>query len=203
MVMKNLKLLLFISIIFQGNKLFAQDKEEILTYRKAHIEELLADPRKPITENEQKDVTYFKINKKWKKEATFSVLENEPVFQMPTYSGITRDYRKYATATFEHQKQLVTLYLYQNISLIRQPQYRDYLFLPFKDDSNGNSTYAGGRYMDVRISNVKDGKISLNFNKAYNPYCAYNDGFNCPIPPNENHLVFKIPAGERNFKSKK
>jgi uncharacterized protein (DUF1684 family) len=57
--------------------------------------------------------------------------------------------------------------------------------------------------MDVRISNVKDGKIILDFNKAYNPYCAYNEGFNCPIPPQENHHNLSIRAGERNFESKR
>jgi uncharacterized protein (DUF1684 family) len=57
--------------------------------------------------------------------------------------------------------------------------------------------------MDVRISTVKDGRIILNFNKAYNPYCAYNEGFNCPIPPPENHLLLSIKAGERNFKAKR
>jgi uncharacterized protein (DUF1684 family) len=89
------------------------------------------------------------------------------------------------------------------MTLIRQPQFKDYLFLPFKDDTNGVETYGGGRYMDVRISTVKDGKIILNFNKAYNPYCAYNEGFNCPIPPQENHLNIAIRAGERNFESKR
>jgi uncharacterized protein (DUF1684 family) len=89
------------------------------------------------------------------------------------------------------------------MALFRQPQYKDYLFLPFKDETNGFETYGGGRYMDVRISTLKDGKIILNFNKAYNPYCAYGDGFNCPIPPLENHLNFSIKAGERDFKAQK
>jgi uncharacterized protein (DUF1684 family) len=53
------------------------------------------------------------------------------------------------------------------------------------------------------MSAVKDGKITLNFNKAYNPYCAYNEGFNCPIPPSENHLNLSIRAGERNFAAKR
>lgn len=183
--------------------LISQSKKEIMTYRKTHLDELLADVRKPITPEEKGLITYFTFKKSWQVEAEYIALEKEPVFQMPTYSGITRDYRKFATATFTHGKKKIMVFLYQNMTLIRQPQYKDYLFLPFKDNTNGVESYGGGRYMDVRISNVKDGKIILNFNKAYNPYCAYNEGFNCPIPPQENHLNLAIRAGERNFASKK
>ena len=83
------------------------------------------------------------------------------------------------------------------MTLIRQPQFKDYLFLPFKDDTNGVETYGGGRYMDVRISTVKDGKIILNFNKAYNPYCAYNKEYVCPLVPKDNILNISIKAGEK------
>ena len=183
--------------------LISQSKKEVIEYRKTHLEELLSDPRKPITTEEKDLIKYFSFKKSWQVEAEFVPLEKEPVFQMPTYSGITRDYRKFATATFTHGQKKITVFLYQNMTLIRQPQYKDYLFLPFKDNTNGAESYGGGRYMDVRISTVKDEKIILNFNKAYNPYCAYNEGFNCPIPPQENHLNLSISAGERNFASKR
>ena len=183
--------------------LISQSKKEVIEYRKTHLEELLSDPRKPITTEEKDLIKYFSFKKSWQVEAEFVPLEKEPVFQMPTYSGITRDYRKFATATFTHGQKKITVFLYQNMTLIRQPQYKDYLFLPFKDNTNGAESYGGGRYMDVRISAVKDRKIILNFNKAYNPYCAYNEGFNCPIPPQENHLNLSISAGERNFESKR
>jgi uncharacterized protein (DUF1684 family) len=184
-------------------KILSQTKKEIFEYRKTHVEELLADVRKPITPEEKSFIKYFPYKKSWEVEATFTLLEKEPVFQMPTYSGVTRDYRKYATATFFYRKKKIIVFLYQNMTLIRQPQYKDYLFLPFKDETNGFESYGGGRYMDVRISTVKEGKIKLNFNKAYNPYCAYNDGFNCPIPPVENHINRSIKAGERNFEAKR
>lgn len=203
MLLKRLFHLLLLFIFFLPNKLVSQTKKEIFEFRKKHIEELLADVRKPITEKEKSFIKYFSFKKSWSVDATLTLLEKEPVFQMPTYSGVTRDYRKYATATFFHKKKEITFYLYQNMTLIRQPQFKDYLFLPFKDETNGNESYGGGRYMDIRISTVKDGKILLDFNKAYNPYCAYNEGFNCPIPPVENHLNTSIKAGERNFKAKR
>jgi len=78
--------------------------------------------------------------------------------------------------------------------------YRDYLFLPFKDATNGDSTYGGGRYIDIRMSEINNNTLTIDFNKAYNPYCAYSDGFNCPVPPLENHLEVALEAGERKFK---
>lgn len=202
---KQVKKLIWILFILcqSAFELIAQDKKEWLAYREKHLDELISDARKPITEEEKKLIKYFKYNKSWKVKAIYTPLQKEPVFQMPTYSGITRDYRKFATATFLHRQKKITVVLYQNMMLIRQPQFKDYLFLPFKDNSNGKETYGGGRYMDVRISTVSNGSIILNFNKAYNPYCAYNEGFNCPIPPSENHLNLSIKAGERNFKSKR
>ncbi len=70
-------------------------------------------------------------------------------------------------------------------------------FLPFGDLTNGDSSYGTGRYLNVKVSENK--LIELDFNKAYNPYCAYNDNFSCPIPPKENRLNVKIEAGEKTF----
>jgi len=74
------------------------------------------------------------------------------------------------------------------------------LFLPFKDFTNNESTYGGGRYINFLDTDIKDGKIEIDFNKSYNPWCAYSDGFNCPIPPKENHIETEVTAGEKNFK---
>ena len=79
------------------------------------------------------------------------------------------------------------------------PQYRDYLFLPFKDPTNGKASYGGGRYLDLKTGDLKSGTAIIDFNKAYNPWCAYADGFSCPIPPAANHLAVEIHAGEKNF----
>lgn len=72
------------------------------------------------------------------------------------------------------------------------------LFIPFSDKTNGEETYGGGRYIDIPLS--KDFNHIIDFNEAYNPYCAYNDGFACPIVPEENYLNTKIEAGEKNYK---
>ena len=79
------------------------------------------------------------------------------------------------------------------------PQYRDYLFVPFKDLTNAHETYGGGRYLDFRMKDIEGASCVLDFNKAYNPYCAYSEGYNCPIPPRENHLEVRVEAGEMGF----
>ena len=79
-------------------------------------------------------------------------------------------------------------------------QYKDYLFLPFTDLTSGKETYASGRYLDLKTDEIKNGKVTLDFNKAYNPYCAYVSGvYNCPIPPKENTLGVEVKAGEKLF----
>ena len=79
------------------------------------------------------------------------------------------------------------------------PQYRDYLFIPFKDLTNEDATYGGGRYIDAKTTDITSGEMILDFNKSYNPYCAFSDAYSCPIPPDENHLNIKIEAGEQEF----
>jgi len=73
------------------------------------------------------------------------------------------------------------------------------LFIPFTDLTNGHATYGGGRYLDAPIPRLNEPEIELDFNRAYNPYCAYNNEYSCPIPPAENRLQVAIPAGEKSF----
>lgn len=73
------------------------------------------------------------------------------------------------------------------------------LFIPFTDLTNGHETYGGGRYLDVPLPKLSVAEIKLDFNQAYNPYCAYNNEYSCPVPPADNRLQVGIPAGERSF----
>ena len=67
----------------------------------------------------------------------------------------------------------------------------------FRDATSGKETYGGGRYLELEPSDLADNRVILDFNKAYNPYCAYNPNFACPLPPAENTLTMPIKAGER------
>ena len=82
---------------------------------------------------------------------------------------------------------------------MKNPKYIDHLFIPFNDLTNYEETYGGGRYIDLSLNDIKDGKVVLDFNKCHNPYCAYSDGYNCPIPPEANRLKVAVKAGEMNF----
>jgi uncharacterized protein (DUF1684 family) len=73
------------------------------------------------------------------------------------------------------------------------------LFIPFTDATNGRETYGGGRYLDAPLPRANATEIKLDFNAAYNPYCAYNNDYSCPVPPAENRLQVAIPAGEKSF----
>ena len=74
----------------------------------------------------------------------------------------------------------------------------DISLFPFGDQTNGSDTYEGGRYLDIPEELINEQGI-LDFNEAYNPYCAYNSSWSCPIVPHENILKVSIRAGERNY----
>jgi uncharacterized protein len=176
--------------------------KEIQHHRDEYKAEFLTDPRSPLKEEDLQYLDFFPANKAGKVNATCVLTPTEEPFEMPTYSGITRTYRKWCVASFRWEKDSVSVSLYENMTLRHNPVYQDYLFLPFKDETNGVSTYGGGRYLNMSKADTEDGRIIIDFNKCYNPWCAYSDGFNCPIPPRENHLSFSIEAGEKMYKGK-
>lgn len=155
--------------------------------------------RAPLTKEELDNLRYFDVDQKFRTIAEVSLSEGEKPFELPTYSGITKTFIKYATLDFKLDNEDLSLNVYRNLETIRMPQYKNYLFLPYMDATSGESTYGGGRYINLSTLDIQDGKVELDFNKSYNPWCAYSDGYNCPIPPIENHLDVAIVAGERNY----
>ena len=108
-------------------------------------------------------------------------------------------YRKYGELRFVLNGQALHLSVYQSTDLLKRPGFEDYLFVPFTDLTNGHGSYGGGRYLDLRIPPAgSPGGLTLDFNRAYNPSCAYNHGYSCPVPPAENRLAATIPAGVRS-----
>lgn len=174
--------------------------KETLAHRKDYKEGFILDPRSPLTKENLGDLDFFKPTQAGKVEAVFKHTPEKAPFEMLTYSGVTRTYRKYGEAKFVMGGDSMSLSIYQNNSLLSNPMYEDYLFLPFKDMTNDVSTYGGGRYLNISKKDVDDGMVNIDFNKAYNPWCAFSDGFNCPIPPSENHLGIAIEAGEKKYK---
>ncbi len=140
---------------------------------------------------------FYPISEKFIVEATFVRTKKEKVFKMKTSTERTPMYKKYGELHFEIDGKKFQLNVYQNIELSSKPGFKDYLFLPFSDKTNGKETYIGGRYLDMRMPKSK--KVIINFNKAYNPYCAYNYKYSCPIVPLENDLTIEIKAGVKKF----
>jgi len=119
-------------------------------------------------------------------------------FDMPTNTNDFARERVYGKLTFQLRGTTYVLEVYQSPELMGDPGYTDYLFLPFTDQSNGRDTYEGGRYIDLRIP--EGDSILVDFNKAYNPYCAYNPSYSCPLVPKANHLAVEIAAGVKDFR---
>ena len=153
-----------------------------------------------VTAENRKFIQFFSPDPAYRVVARFEKAKNSSWFQMETLGREKKLYRVYGTLSFVLQTQPVTLNLYQSQTLLEDPELKDYLLLPFTDETSGKETYHGGRYLDFTINDVKKNTVVIDFNKAYNPYCAYEeDKYNCPIPPKENHIPIALKAGEKNF----
>jgi len=143
--------------------------------------------------NDFKGISFFEINEKYIVDAEFELLNNQKPFLMPSTGKIQQEYIKYGILHFEIDGSKLKLVVYQNIALSKRKGFDKHLFLPFYDLTNGETTYGGGRYLDIEIPETN--KISIDFNQAYNPYCAYSERYSCPITPEENFLDVEIKAG--------
>jgi len=174
--------------------------KETQAHREEYKSEFLTDERSPLKQEDLQWLDFYPPNKKAVVKARFVLTPESENFELPTYSGVTRTYRKWGEAYFKFGKDSSRLSVYQNMKLIANPDYEDYLFLPFTDETNDESTYGGGRYLDMSRKDTDDGMITIDFNRCYNPWCAFSDGYNCPIPPAENFLPYRVEAGEKKFK---
>lgn len=183
---------------------FAQVEDSIITAEdfQQHLnEEFATKGTSPLTDEDLKifeRLDFFEVNQEYVVEATFSRTDSELPFVMPTTTDRQPIYVKYGELKFLLNNQEFSLNVYQNQRLVSENKYKNYLFIPFTDLTNGESTYGGGRYLDFRIP--KSSKVIIDFNRAYNPYCAYNEKYSCPIPPKQNDLPIKIEAGVKKFK---
>ena len=148
-----------------------------------------------------KGLDFFKIDSTFIVTAKLTKIVNAPTFEMATTTDRKPLYKEYGILNFTLNEKDFELTIYQSQDDLSDEKYKDYLFLPFTDNTSGEDSYGGGRYMDVLITDEKpDGTIKLNFNNTYNPYCAYNEKYSCPLTPRKNHLDFEIKAGVKIFK---
>jgi uncharacterized protein len=167
--------------------------------KNSEFSDSLTSPLNPSDLDEFKGLQYFEPNAEYRIAAIFTIDTSMPVFSMATTTDRLPNYRVYGSADFTLKDTLCRLVVYQNADYMDDPVFGNTLFIPFRDATNGIQTYEAGRYFDIPIPNDND-SIFLDFNTAYNPYCAYDKRWSCPLVPSENWLKLAILAGEKKFK---
>jgi uncharacterized protein (DUF1684 family) len=194
------------SFLWTDNVLLAQNQErirqEIQEYQDQSDREF-ADPEQSILKPEDlkdfKGLNWYPINLQYHVTARLVRTPEAIPFLMPTTTERRPEYVQFGILYFTIEGQALQLEVYRNTQEYDDPQYADYLFCPFTDWTSGDGSYGGGRYLDLRIP--EGDQLVLDFNKSYNPYCAYNERYSCPIPPRENDLPLRIEAGIKAYKS--
>lgn len=170
--------------------------EEIVQERRDKDNFMRHDEQSPFKGEEKKKfpgLKYFEPNPGWRIEAAVQENKEKELLVLSTSDNKQKPFKKWGYAIFNRNGQEFRL-------LLLQPAYGlapEELFLPFTDATSANETYGAGRYLDLEMPKRK--KITLDFNKAYNPYCAYTEGYSCPFPPKENMLPIAVEAGEKTF----
>jgi uncharacterized protein (DUF1684 family) len=197
-----MKCLLFLSVLIIScdSSNLAKQIKEIEAHQASENKEFSTKETTILTSEDFehfKALEFYPIDLKYRVVAKFVRTPNEKPFLMPTTTERLPEYVKYGEAHFMIEDKNLKLELYQSTEHDKEEGYEDYLFLPFTDLTSGDGSYGGGRFLDARIP--KGNQMILDFNKAYNPYCAYNSKYSCPIPPRVNDLLVRIEAGVKAF----
>lgn len=173
-----------------------------LTHFRAEVDNFLAQhPQSPLDPEQQfnfSGLDYYPENSA----LCFHVevkrfADDEPLLQMQTSTGDFRPYQRWGRFQFAVGDRSAELTIYSD------PYHGDF-FLPFKDTTNGKETYGAGRYLDNHrpgLQRIDETHFEVDFNYAYNPYCAYSPQYSCPLPPAENWAQVPIEAGEKDYRS--
>ena len=172
--------------------------QSVLAFQRELNKEFSNPKESPLSASERaafQTLPYYPTRYSYYVEAELVRDSTSQPFAMETSTSRRPLYRKYGELRFVLQGQPMRLSVYQSADLLKRPGFEDYLFVPFTDLTNGHGSYGGGRYLDLRRGQIRDGKLVLDFNRAYNPYCAYGGLYSCPVPPAENRLPVSIAAG--------
>lgn len=135
---------------------------------------------------------YFEPDERYRLSLNLHRYADPLVVTMVTSKGTQQRFHRYGYFEFEMQGKRVQLQAYRSAE-----RADEHLFVPFRDGTSGKESYGASRYIDLDLS-PGDSYI-LDFNKAYNPYCAYSDDYVCPLPPRENSLDVELRAGEKKY----
>ncbi len=162
--------------------------------------EFMSSEDSPLTAESKKTfqgLNYFPPDTSFVITASIDRFPNPDTIKMKTTTERLPLYLRYGTVSFTLEGQQHRVTIFQNVALMSTPGFEDYLFLPFTDITSGEESYGGGRYIEASL--LPDGSVTIDFNRAFNPYCVYNKRYSCPIPPSENFINARINAGEKNF----
>jgi uncharacterized protein (DUF1684 family) len=169
---------------------------EQLRENRGEKDEFFADhPQSPIPPEQRDDfdgLAYFEPTLDYRVEATVTIVDDPEEVEMETSDGRQITYQRPFRFTFELNDEEYELSGYRR-------ERDDPVFVPFRDKTTGQQSYKDGRYMELEPEEeLTDGEtITIDFNLAYSPFCAYSETFSCPLPPEENWLETAVPAGER------
>lgn len=209
--MKSFIKYLAILILLFSNNAFSQKEEKTNEISEEDITKDIIDYQRSLSDefgNEESTILepedfekfesleFYPVDLRFYIEASFIRTPDEKPFLMRTTTDRLPEYVKYGEAHFEIDGIQLNLNLYKNTMPPENPD-DEYIFLPFTDLTSGDGSYGGGRYMDLDVP--KGDTMIIDFNKSYNPYCAYSKRFSCPIPPKENDLLIRIEAGVKDF----
>ncbi len=174
---------------------------DLQVFRDGRDKEMRDAKETPLPEIEQPKfagLKYYATDNKYRVAAKLKKEPSEQKIRFQTSSGKVRTFLKYGTVSFKLSGRKYKLNVYQVEPAAMKEEYKDLVFIPFKDLTSGKETYGAGRYIDIKIP--ESDEVILDFNLAYNPNCAYgSDKYNCPIPPRENRLNVEIKAGEKSY----
>ena len=197
-----MRIFLFIVIIFSFSCREEKRYQDVnLTEYQRQVNNYFKDasvsPLKPKDLKNFQGLDFFEFDSIYVVKAKIEETKESLPFKMKTTTDIPADVRKYGDLFFQITEKEFELSIYENLEYEGVEGYENYLFLPFLDNTNGNETYGGGRYLDLYLNGTD--KIIIDFNKAYNPQCVYDENFSCPIVPKKNFLNTRIEAGVKNF----
>ncbi len=153
-------------------------------------------PGSPLPEEEKarfQGLAYYQVNPAYRFKVTLHRYPDPEIVRFATNTEERRQFLRYGYFEFEIQGQKCRLQVYRATDEGEEAM----LFIPFRDATSGKETYGGGRYLDLKENT--SGGYELDFNEAYNPYCAYGKNYSCPLPPRDNTLPVPVPAGEKNY----
>lgn len=167
---------------------------DLIEFRKTKDKFFATSHHSPLTPRQRtnfKGLIYFDENASFRCEAEVEEFEEKKLVEMQTSTGDVAPYTRWGKVSFVVNGESAELTLFGD-------GIGDTFFVPFADVTTGTYTYDAGRYLEVQP--LPCGKMLVDFNIAYNPYCAYNEKWSCPLTPLENRLRVSICAGEKNFK---